>query len=93
MVAALIGCGSGPLYPNLDLDPDLDADPDLVSSTEALAVPIREGATALGPQGWCQQVAMWSEALSLPPGPGQALGAWGMGHPHLGIPVLSREPS
>lgn len=89
MVAALIGCGSGLLYPN----PDLDADPELISSTEPLAVPIREGATALGPQGWCQQVAMWSEVLSLSPGPEQALGAWGMGHPHLGIPVLSREPS
>lgn len=61
-VAAPVGCGSGPLYPNLDLDPDL------IPSTELLVVSIKEVASALSPQGWCQQVAMWPEVLSLSPG-------------------------
>lgn len=64
-MAVPVGCGSGPLYPNLDLDPDL------IPSTELLAVPIKEGASALGPQGWCQQVAMWPEVLSLSLGEGK----------------------
>lgn len=59
-MAAPVGCSSGPLYPNLD--------PDLIPSTEPLAVLIKEGASALSPQGWCQQVAMWPEVLSVSPG-------------------------
>lgn len=61
-MAAPVGYGSGPLHPKVDVDPDV------IPSTEPLAVPIKEGASALGPQGWCQQVAMWPEVLSLSPG-------------------------
>lgn len=62
-------------------------------SNVAAAGHTRTGLTgAIGPRGRCQQVAMWPVALPPSPGPGQELGAWGMGHPHLGVPRLSWEP-
>lgn len=44
MVAALSGCGSGLLYPNLDLHPDL------IPSTEPLAVPSGKVLLPSGPR-------------------------------------------